>query len=795
MKKTNIIYLITFLSFITVHAQQVISGKVTSAGEPLAFATVTLSPGDSTAAPIAYDYANENGIFKMEVKKEFKSAILKIEAMGFQDFSRRLNSDELPLKNLKIQLNASNNELKEVELIAESRKAISLKDNKFIFDVEKTGLGVASDGLEVMQQIPGISLDRNENIQFRGSTGVKILINGKTSFLKVEALREYVRSLNGEDIQRVEIIAQPSSRYEAEGTTGIINIVLKKKRKAGITGHVYSSFGYGEHPKYRNGGNLYYSDSLWNFNLNAYYNDTRSVNHRRVEQDILDKDQKIVQTNEWLPHTLSRSANFGVERYLPHNQTLSTSWRIHSMTGDEQTYGSTHEYRGVNLYKQVDLNKKANIPVTDVTGNIFYQNSSDDGKRKLEAQLNYSYFDQKNNNLLQNKYEINPEGSSDLVLNNLNNLKYHIFSGRLDYTVPVNSKLNLETGAKYSSVNTGYSNDYEANDPDQLFIPENLLNNTFNYSEDLVSAYLQGAYSLENISFKVGLRSEYINYTGESKSGKNSDEYISLFPSFSASLEKGNHQYQFSYSRRIGRPVYKDLNPFYEYIDPYTLQQGNPDLQPQFYHSFQLNYVYNNAYTASFYGYLYKDKITRVIDFDKNRNYTTYYQANASRGKRFGLSVNVPFDPKDWWKIQLSGDAYYSYEKSDIPGYAYANGGFGYNLNLYQMFSFDHDWNFQLTSFYSGPSESGNTKIKSSYDFSLSGKKQFWQNRLQLEAGCQNIFKKAYWHSVTRQDEVVTGWVNRWETRQFSIKLTYNFGMQKTKNIKDASISEEKSRM
>ncbi|MEO2129321.1 MAG: outer membrane beta-barrel family protein [Christiangramia sp.] len=794
--KKFIALLIKLLLQQAISAQDSVSGSISSEGEVVPFATISVYESGNPENILGYAYSDENGLFEILLKKTSEIAILKAESMGFEDYTREIRKTELPLKNLKINLQISSDQLDEVELVADGRKAVKLDGDKMIFDIEKAGIAGAGNGLQVMQQIPGISLDQNQNIQFRGSSGVKILINGKTSFLKGEALREFVSSLTGEDIAKVEIIAQPSSRYEAEGTTGIINIVLKKGRKQGITGRTYTSFGYGEFYKWRNGANLYYSDSLWNVNVSGYYNESESINDRKIEQDIFDKNysQKIIQTNLWLPRNFSRSLSLGVERTLPKNQSISTSWRYNSGTAAEQTNGETREFRSEELYKKVLLDKKADIPTRTVTGNVFYQNSWNEDQSHLEAQLNFSRYDAENSILLRNSYPVNPEGREMLVLNTLNQTTYDIYSGQLDFSTQFSEKMSLETGWKWSQVRTDYLNNYEANDPSQLLVAEELLDNRFQYHESLLGAYGQLSYALENWNFLAGLRAEYINYEGVSKNSENGAKYTAWFPSFSANYEAEEAQYQFSYSRRIGRPDYKDLNPFYEYLDPYTLQRGNTNLQPQFYHSFQFNYSHNNMVT-SLYGYFYKDKITRVIDFDREDNFTNYYQANAARGHNLGISFSAPYKPFGWWKIQFDASGYHSYEKSEIPGYAYDHGGFGYDLSIYQNFDLENDWKLNFNAFYSGASESGNTRFFPAYDLDLNVQKQFWNNRLKAEFSARQILKRSRWHSIMEQDDVRTDWLNQWETRVFALTLTYNFGNQKTRDIKEASLSEEKSRM
>lgn len=320
--------------------------------------------------------------------------------------------------------------------------------------------------------------------------------------------------------------------------------------------------------------------------------------------------------------------------------------------------------------------------------------------------------------------------------------------------------------------------------------------NNFDYSEKLASAYAQLSFKLEKWNFLVGLRVENTNYNAASKvNGQvNSGNYTNWFPSFSVNYAQDNSQYKLSYSRRIGRPDYLQLNPYYSYLDAYTLEKGNPNIKPQLYHSFGLGYVYKSALNINLYGYVYNNGFTNVIDYIENENYNIYYSANAATGGRFGLSVSFPYEPTDWWDIQLELDANHRSQKSDIPNYAYDITGFGYSASLYQRFALPKDLSIAWNGFYY-KAEYSNGYQRPSYDFSLSVKKMFWNKKVQLQAGCNNILKKSLYSEVSRVENVTTDWTNKWETRRFFLQLTYYFGGQKGKSVKGASLDDENNRM
>lgn len=697
-------------------------------------------------------------------------------------------------KTIDIILTPQQNELDEVVIDAR-RKAVTMQGDKTIFNVDAAGIGNGNNGLETIRLVPGMRLDKDENLVYRGSTNIQVMINGKKSLLSGDALREYIRSLKGSDIESIEIIAQPSARYEAAGTAGIINIVLKKSRKAGFAGSINTAAYYGEYFKRQHGGRFFYNDSLWTVNANASYYNGKSVNHRHIKQTIaLEENEKVIdQYNTWLPVTKSTSLNIAAERKLNKNQTISTEWQYYNDKGYESTNGYTNEYRNNIAQNTVKLTQRFATPEKSIAGNVFYNFTSDSTTTKLDVQANFARYSTKKDGFQRNNYT----DGTYMNLDGKNKTAYTIANIQADLNHKLTKNINMEAGAKYAYVKMDYYNHYSTDNAELLIIPDSLLINDFKYDEKLASAYAQASGEFGKWSVQAGLRSEYYKFEAASRVNHkvNKGDYVNLFPSFSLGYKKENNQYQFSYSRRIGRPDYLSLNPYYQYLDAYTLQTGNPALKPQYYNSFQLNYIYKSALNLSLYGYLYKDAFTQVIDYQQEQNYNITYNANAARGSRFGFSASMPYQPVKWWTMQLSLDTYLNNEKSDIQHFAYSGNGFGYDINFYQNVDLKGDWKFSINGFYTGRSTTPNGFSIATYDFSLSAKKSLLDKRLQVATGCSNILKKSLYNHTTQINNVSTDWTNRWETRRFYLQLTYYFGSGKGREVKATSIDEETNRM
>jgi len=790
----TLITLLCTLSVLFATAQIHLKGKVTDAitGEALPLAALSLTD-TLRHKTIAFAEADGKGHFEIDIPSGFSAGVVTVNYLGYAPFTHTINTNKIS-EILTVKLTPISNELAEVT-VNTKQKAITINGDKMIFNVEQSGIGNGNNGLEAMRLIPGIRLDKDDNLMFRGSADVQIMINGKKSLLQGAALREYIRSLKGTDIQTVEVIAQPSARYDAAGTTGIINIILKKNRAGGISGNVYSSAAYGNYFKNQNGGQLYYNDSLWNINANGYYYKGKSFNDRQVKQTIQLEDgiRNLDQYNMWLPRTVSKSINLGVERKLSAHHLMSTEWQYYKSDDRDDTYGKTYEYLNGNQVNEVKLTQFMVNPEERLTGNVFYNYTADSTATKLDVQVNYAGYKTANKGFLRNDYT----DASFMQLDGENSTKYTIVKAQADLNRRLSKTMSMEAGIKYSDVAMNYFNKYSTNNAEQLFIPDSLLVNDFVYREQLASGYAQLSVNLEKWSFLGGLRAEYYKYDATSKvnSQTNRRSYTNWFPSLSVNYKKENNQYQLSYSRRIGRPAYLALNPYYQYIDAYTLELGNPTLQPQLYHSLQLSYIYKSALNISLYGYLYNKGFINVIDYLEGQNYNLTYQANASTGNRFGLSATMPYEPFEWWSMQLSLDAAYSYEKADITNFSYSGSGFGYDLSLYENFNLKNNWNISLNGFYSGRAGTPNGYSKATYDFSTSVKKHLFNKKLQVLAGCSNILKKSLYNQVTKVNNVETAWVNKWETRRFYLQLTYYFGTGKSQKIKTAALNDETNRI
>ena len=798
--KTTFAFILLLQSFFYFGQNIQISGTVTAEKTNGKLASAKVSVFSATDHSLKESITtDESGNYKIEVKEsEF---YIKINLSGYKNLQSKLlkKSNGNQTQNFVLQEDVS--DIEEV-VVMKTNKILTMKGDKMIFDVDKSGFGNGNDALETLTKLPGVRLDKDENVVFRGNPNVQIMIDGKPSLLSGEELKQYLKTLDGSNIKAVEIIANPSAKYDASGSAGIFNIVLKKSAANGLTGNVKSSVGYAEFIKNYNSINLYNNTEKWNFKGGLSYGYTEGVNHRMINQTIVNPTNILLleQNNDWLPISNSYSGNFGLGHQLNKNANVGASLNYNIYNSNELTNGRTNEYDN-GIYNRYTILKTDNAILNKtLIGNLFYNFATDSLTTKIDAQLNFANYKNESDRLTSNSYfetSTNEMYKNSEVIKYNNPTNYNILSAKIDVEHKVNAALNFEAGAKYSYVNNDYDIDLRERNLAGNFIQNTNRSNRLIYKESIFSGYGTANYKSGKFDFQAGLRAEYIDYNATSltSNASNKDHYLSLFPSFSINGNFNKNQFKISYSRRIQRPRYLYLNPYYEYIDTYNVSVGNPDLTPQFTNAFEFVWINKQKTSLSLFANFSTDEMYQIINYNPATKITTLFYDNIGSSKSIGLSFNTSWSVKKFWEIQLNSELSYGQAKSDLEGYQFNDSGISYYAGVNQSFKFGKNWTATWNSFYSQNGNYGNTTFKPSYDMSFSVQKDFLDKKLRMSLSAQNVLKKSQWIQNTQQDNVTTNWVNRWETKKFTLSATYNFGNGKKKEVKAADLDDEQGRL
>lgn len=798
-----ILSLLLSIVSISLFGQIKITGYVKSeSNETIPYATIVIKNAIDSSF-VKAEAATANGSFSLAFVKPGKY-FLQMSSVGYVKtdspvfIAENTNIDFAPIV-LK-----ADNQLATVTITA-NKPLVEVAADKTIFNVGSSINTIGTNGLELLRKAPGVILDNNENVMLEGKTGIRIFIDGKPSVLTGADLNDFLKTLQASDIETIEIITQPSSRFDASGNAGIINIKLKKDRRFGTNGTATLGAGYGQNGK----GNA--SLSLNNRNKNANYFGTlglrggtnfNDLNLKRLQNGFeFDNNTRGLNTNK------SGNIRAGVDYFLNKKSTLG--FVINSNLGD------------------FDGKSKAVTPIRDLSGkvpeqrlisNSFAQNNT----TNHTFNTNYRWVDTLSHELTIDvdfgMYNGDRFSQQPNVYTNANNqiifernfemntaTDVNIFTSNIDY----NTKLwkgTMGFGAKYSKVGT--NNNF-------LFFDLNKINgenkaqlntqrsNNFEYDEQIVAGYFNYANKIKKLNYQVGLRTETTNYTGVlrpytaiSSSAKPVNEmieriYTNAFPSAGLSYSKNpNHAWAINYSARIERPNYQSLNPFEYQIDELSFRKGNPFLQPQFTNSIKVSHTFKYKFTTALSYSKVNGFFTQVTDtLGTNRNFIQ--EQNIADQSVWNLNVSAPFTVKKWWNVYLNVNAFRNQWVSDNnkfnPLTVSSVNVFGQNT-----FNLPEKWNLEVSGWWSSPSVWGGTfKTRALGSLDLAIQKRILKEKVSFKAAFSDIFFTSPWYGVSRFGDLVINGNGAYESRVFRITLSHNFGNNQVKATRQRKTSSE----
>lgn len=687
--------------------------------------------------------------------------------------------------------------------VTSRKKLFEMRVDKMVMNVENSILETGNSVYEIIQKAPMVSVDKDQNILLKGLTP-QIYVDDKPVYISGIQLTEYLKSLPSESIASIEYITTPSSKYDAAGSAGIINIRLKKNRLYGLNGILNTRLGYGKYPKaggglslnYRNGWLNAYAN--WNTSYSESFN-ALTYNSKIINNNIVSYQDR---NNYWHPKSTYNNFKTGVDINIGKKNVLSLMAsgdidNTRQITTNNTTFSDAQKIP--NQYISTTLIGKDEVRHT--TYNINFKRELDSLGSSLIIDGDYTTYNQASNdsnvNIFLNALE--QVARNPYIFRNNRPVNIRIKSAKLDYTKYWTSTLKLESGLKYSSVHT-----------DNNFVMDSLrggqwdidysLSNHFIYKEDIAAAYTNIAETFGKFSLQVGLRGELTRSNANSITLKQIDkrDYFNLFPTFFSTYKlNDNNEFNLSYSRRISRPSYQSLNPFVRYIDPYTSFKGNPFLRPAFSNSFELKHGYKQfLYTSLSYSHT-AHVITTTILQDPATGKVINTSDNASSQDYVYLNIFATLPINKWWTTQNSISGNWNHGKSTIPNYSYSTSGISGQFNTDQTFSLPHTIKIQTSFWYSIPSVDGLAKLKSGYGWNLGIQKQVWNNKGTLKLAVNNLLAQAAYRAHYLGSGLDINWINRWEARRVTLSFVYKFGNQKVKaaSSRRTSSQDEQNRV
>lgn len=789
MRFTLTIFLFSTLLSTISFGQKKISGKILDelSGSPLEFATISvLTLPDSTL--ISGGVSDIDGNFEIEVPKG--NYLLFLEFISYQ--SQYLGPVAAPITLGAVQLAPSAVAMEEIEVRAE-RSEMSMKLDKRIFNVGRDLAGRAGNAIDVLENVPSVSVDVEGNVQLRGLSNVRILINGRPSGLTGISSADALRNLPAGSIESVEVITNPSARYEAEGTAGIVNIILKKDNSKGF--NALLSLNTGAPLRYGGGLNLNYrrkkvnwfSDIGANYqeSIGGGYNNQRFFNAQEVQYSDQNQDRNRSGVNAifrgGLDYYISDKdilTTYGLFRYGEDNNENSTTYR------DFSGEGSTGS-KGTLLREIIRLEDEMESgPVAEFSTR--YDRTWAKNKHSLSATFQYTTNGEKENNLY-NETATELLTSEQTLLNQRSTIdeRESRYLFKTDYVDARKKDTEFSTGIQFSL--RTIENEFDLDEQqDQEWIPIPEFVNELEYVENIYAGYVSYGRPFGNFSIQTGLRVEHSDISTELKADgtTNPREYTDLFPSAHMSYAQNDkNQFQLSYSRRITRPFFFYLNPFITFADNRNILGGNPDLDPEYSHKFEMGYLrsFEKGSTLLFSTYFSLDQ--DVISWVTLRQSDIVFRRTPQNlGKRTNLGLEATFSHAVGKWLRMNGDInlfYFDYE-GELDGEVFDQE----NVTLTSRMNFNirspKYFDTQLRFNYRGPTglPQGTSKSITSVDVGMS--RDLWDDKLRISVNVRDLFNSRKRRTEILQTDFATDSEFQWRRRIMDIELAYRINRKKS---------------
>lgn len=703
-----------------------------------------------------------------------------------------INGEDKTISNLS--LSESSVDVEQVTVTA-TKPFIELQADKIVVNVEGSAVMAGNNALEVLRKSPGVIVDNDNNITLKGRQGVLVMIDGKQTYLSTDEVTRMLENMPASNVTSIEIINNPSARYDAAGNAGIINIKLKKDNSVGFNGSIQLGGGLGLYtgdygPFEKLNGNFRMNYRQKKFNIFGNYNHWNSEgwNDNNISRtipfnnDITYFDQYSFRGNHGYSERYQAGADFFLSDKTIVGVLAEGRFGTWNNTGDNDTYitGDFNEPFSYLKSNQISQNNWNNQSF-----NLNFKHDFGEGK-ELTFDTDYSFFRSTADADYFNYY-FDDEGmksAPDDPLMNDTRSDVDIVAAKIDYVHPIDEKTSLEVGAKSSFVTTDNAVDFFVTDSIGNWIVDDGRTNTFIYEENIHAAYVNFNKQFEKFSLQAGLRGELTDALGNSVTLDTTVErsYFNLFPSLNISHQLGEkHSMSYSYSRRIDRPTYQDLNPFLYFLDQYTFERGNPLLQPQFTHALSVTYGFQNMAFATINYSITNNAMTEIIFQDDSLKLTFQTEDNLARVDNFSLNLSTPIPVKDWWMIRVNFTGFYNHFQAEFPEYSIDTKNWAGNFYVSNNFTLSKKIRAELSGSYQTPLTYGIIDMAAQYGIDAGLNMKVLDGKGKLSVNINDIFNTRRFAGIIQQGNIDAAISNDWESRRVFASFSYNFGNSELK--------------
>lgn len=799
-----------------------ISGNVISPEKkPVAAATIQLLNA-ATKALVKTAVTDKEGNYLFEKITEGKY-LVSASALGLSKTTSEavaINAGTANIQLPVIELQAQAKALEGVTVVSQ-KQFIEQKPDRTVVNVEASPSNAGATALEVLEKSPGVSVDNDGNISLKGKQGVIIMMDGKPTYLSGADLANVLRNLPAASLDQIEIMTNPSSKYDAAGNSGMINIKTKKSKTKGSNGTV-SVGNVGS--LFRNNGketilwkptvsvNYNYRKNALNFFSNLVYNNREGRALLDITSRYYDENGKQIDSvNKVNTSFRFRNNNYTAKLGMDYTPDKKNTFGIvlngflfsgHPTPGTSTTFA---DLQG-KVFSRLESQATNDLSWKNFSTNFNYKHIFDTAGTELTADIDYARYENVSDQLLRTGFF---DGNSNQVADSMY-LSGHlpssinIYSLKSDFVKNLKGGIKFEAGIKSSYVKSDNLVDY-LRKSGTSWVPDS-RNNHFIYDENINAAYVNAAKEYKKWNIQTGLRMENTNTKGVQVLTGSSVKrnYVSFFPSVFVSYNADvKNNFTIAASRRLQRPNYQDLNPFTFFLDSLSYRQGNPYLTPQFSYNYELKHTYNNKLSTTLNYTVTTDVISQIIKQTRgssNEIVSFLTIDNIARFTNTGIAISTPLKIASWWNSNLYGNLYRNHyqgtyiamqnNKSTVVDLDLAYTSFSFNIN--NSFTIGKGWTAELSGWYNYKNVQ---QLSLNYpmgqiNFGIA-KNNLLKGKASLRLSARDPFNWQYYRGNTQYGNIDISIRNRWDNRQYGVNFTYRFGKQQGQSRRKASATEE----
>jgi len=777
------LFFFTTLGFSSDVLSTIVGKIIDENGEGIPYASVALlNVADSTIVTgTASDF---DGGFELEAEQG--TYLMRITFLSYKEkwLPVTLTASTLDVGN--IILAPSSDVLDQLEIVAE-RSQMELNLDKRVFVVGKDLSNLGGTASDVLDNIPSINVDTDGTVSLRGSQNVRILINGKPSGLIGSDPANALKMFQADMIDRVEIITNPSARYEAEGEVGIINIILKKEARAGINGSATLTGGLPTNNGVALGLNYRKKSTNFfvNYTLNNRYIPGRGQNFQSFSSP--DTSYTFTQQRTHVRGSLSHNIQAGTDININDKNSLTISGLYKYGVGDNFSsilYSDFDEFDVMT--RQVTRNENEIETKENIEGSINYVRKFKGEGHELVVDARWIrsldfeesvYVETPENAPVINQRSVNTENEENKVV-------------QVDYVLPLGKDSKFEAGARsaFRTIENLFLVEQEADGGE--YVPIDMFNDIMIYTENIHAAYAMYGSKHKKVGYQLGLRAEYSDVaTNLLKSNAfNPRKYLNLFPSMHLSRElKENNSLQFSVSRRLSRPSMWNLLPFFTFSDSRVVFSGNPDLDPEFTYAFETGHLKNwdkGSLLSSVY-YRRGTGVIQRITFVDDEGFTRVFPINLAVQNSYGVEFNASRDINKWWKVNANGNFFRAIMEGEFNGQEFFADTYTWTARANSRITLFKKLDTQLSFDYRARQQTPQGVQKSIYFLNAGLSMDVLKGNGTLSFSARDIFntRRRRWE-VTTIENFSSAAEFQWQSRQFVLSFSYRLNQKKKKDAK-----------